>query len=105
MRLGQRLPPPPSPSSDPLHPHEPILSNPTPPLFCQGSTLAIHGYARDAARAAVTTTLAAAAAATAGLLLKRGLPGRLGGSLVWDLGHTCNSLLGGLVSITAGSCA
>jgi len=54
------------------------------------------------ARAAVTTTLAAASGATTGLMIKRGLPNMLGGAHVWDLGHTCNSLLGALVSITAG---
>ncbi|EOD36918.1 putative ammonium transporter [Emiliania huxleyi CCMP1516] len=71
--------------------------------FNPGSTLALHNYARDAARAAVTTTLSAATAATTGILLKRFAPGSCGGSPgVWDLGHTCNSLLGGLVSITAG---
>jgi len=74
--------------------------------FNPGSTLALHNadhtLARDAARAAITTTLSAAAAATTGLLIKRHLPESLGGSRTWDLAHTCNSLLGGLVSITAG---
>jgi len=71
--------------------------------FNQGSTLAISGYGKDAARVGVTTTLSAGAAACLGLLLKRYLPAVLGGSPgVWDLGHTCNSLLGGLVGITAG---
>jgi Amt family ammonium transporter len=55
------------------------------------------------ARVAVTTTLSGATAATVGLFLKRLLPPALGGAgHVWDLGHTCNSLLGGLVSVTAG---
>merc|ERR1719310_1882094 len=72
--------------------------------FNPGSTLLIHGYARDAARAAVTTTLAAASGAVVGLYIKRLLPTRFGGSPgVWDLGHTCNSLLGGLVGIPAGT--
>merc|ERR1719238_607089 len=62
----------------------------------------IHGYARDAARACVTTTLSAGAAGIAGLFVKHNLPSRLGGSGVYDVGHTCNSLLGGLVGITAG---
>merc|ERR1719387_2512641 len=64
--------------------------------------LMIHGYGRDAARACVTTTLSAGAAGITGLFLKHNLPAKLGGSAVWDLGHTCNSLLGGLVGITAG---
>jgi len=74
--------------------------------FNPGSTLAIHSeggdYARDAARAAVTTTLAGATAGVTGLFLKCHLPASLGGSGVYDIGHTCNSLLGGLVGITAG---
>ena len=71
--------------------------------FNQGSTLGISGYGKDAARVGVTTTLSGAAAACLGLLIKRYLPASLGGSPgVWDLGHTCNSLLGGLVGITAG---
>ena len=72
--------------------------------FNPGSTLAIHGgsYGRDAARACVTTTLSAASGGVAGLFLKKYLPERLGGTNIWDVGHTCNSLLGGLVGITAG---
>jgi Amt family ammonium transporter len=75
--------------------------------FNPGSTLFLHSeggyYARDMARAAVTTTLSGATAACTGLFLKRMLPPALGGAgHVWDLGHTCNSLLGGLVSVTAG---
>merc|ERR1719171_3318375 len=71
--------------------------------FNPGSTLLIHGVSKDAARAAVTTTLAASSGAVSGLYVKRLLPSKLGGSPgVWDLGHTCNSLLGGLVGITAG---
>jgi Amt family ammonium transporter len=70
--------------------------------FNSGSTLFIHGYARDAARAAVTTTISAASAGIAGLFFKKMLPDKLGGTGIFDLGHTCNSILGGLVSITAG---
>jgi Amt family ammonium transporter len=74
--------------------------------FNPGSTLAINSdsgdLARDAARATVTTTLAAAAAGVTGLFLKHHLPAKLGGTGVYDIGHTCNSLLGGLVGITAG---
>ena len=70
--------------------------------FNPGSTLLIHGYARDAARATVTTTLSAAAGGVVGLFLKRALPPQLGGTGVYDIGHTCNLLLGGLVGITAG---
>jgi len=75
--------------------------------FNPGSTLLLHSdsgaYARNMARAAVTTTLSGATAACVGLVLKRILPPSLGGAgHVWDLGHTCNSLLAGLVSITAG---
>jgi len=71
--------------------------------FNQGSTLLIAENAETAARTGVTTTLSGSAAACLGLLLKRYLPAKLGGSPgVWDLGHTCNSLLGGLVGITAG---
>jgi len=72
--------------------------------FNPGSTLMIHGAARDAARCAVTTTLSACAGAVIGLFVKRLFPAKLGGTPgVWDLGHTCNSLLGGLVGITAGT--
>ena len=70
--------------------------------FNCGSTLALQGSANVAARVAVTTTLSGATAAVAGLLLKTYLPPKLGGSGVYDLTHTCNSLLAGLVSITAG---
>merc|ERR1719305_459242 len=62
----------------------------------------IHGYGKDAARACITTTLSAAAAGITGLFVKQKLPKKLGGTGVYDLGHTCNSLLGGLVGITAG---
>jgi len=70
--------------------------------FNPGSTLAIHGYARDAARACVTTTLSAAAGGVVGLFVKRHMPPKLGGTGIYDVGHTCNSILGGLVGITAG---
>lgn len=64
-------------------------------------TLSPHGYARDMARVAVCTTLSAAAAGCTGLFLKKALPSFLGGNGTYDIGATCNSLLGGLVSITA----
>jgi len=70
--------------------------------FNPGSTLMIHGYGRDAARACVTTTLSAAAGGITGLFVKKYLPAAAGGTHVWDISHTCNSLLGGLVGITAG---
>ena len=78
--------------------------------FNPGSTLMAHGTINDpqggtaaAARSAVTTTLSAAVAGISGLFIKRFLPPFLGGSPgTYDLGHTCNSLLGGLVAITAG---
>ena len=56
-----------------------------------------------AARATVTTTMSGAAGGVAGLFLKYYLPSGLGGTHVYDVGHTCNSLLGGLVGITAGA--
>ena len=40
--------------------------------------------------------------ALTGLLLKRVVPEKWGGTGVWNLSHTCNSLLSGLVAITAG---
>jgi len=70
--------------------------------FNPGSTLVIHGYAHTMARTAVTTTLSAAMGGLTGLLVKRCLPKKLGGSGFYDIGHTCNSLLGALVGITAG---
>jgi len=70
--------------------------------FNQGSTLGIKDQGQTAARVGVTTTLSAGSAAVTGLYLKYALPAKLGGTKVWDLGHTCNSLLGGLVGITAG---
>jgi len=70
--------------------------------FNGGSTLVLHTYGRDMARVAVTTTLSAASAGAFGLLIKRFLPKVLGGTGIYDAGHTCNSILGGLVGITAG---
>jgi len=70
--------------------------------FNPGSTLAIVGYGAMMARCAVTTTLSAAMGGLTGLLVKRLLPAKLGGSGLYDIGHTCNSLLGALVGITAG---
>lgn len=70
--------------------------------FNQGSTLALQGQGQVAARSGITTTLSAAAAGVAGLYLKCMLPTKLGGTGIWDLSHTCNSILGGLVAITAG---
>ncbi len=69
--------------------------------FNPGSTLFIHGASNDMARVAVTTTISAAVGGITGLFAKRFLPPRLGGSGFYELGHTCNSLLGGLVGITA----
>jgi Amt family ammonium transporter len=70
--------------------------------FNPGSTLALHGNANVAARATVTTTLAGASGGVAGLFIKYYMPTSLGGTHVYDVGHTCNSLLAGLVGITAG---
>jgi len=70
--------------------------------FNCGSTLSLQTYGRDMARVAVTTTLSAATAGAFGLFLKKWLPPALGGSGLYEVGHTCNSILGGLVSITAG---
>ena len=70
--------------------------------FNPGSTLMIHGYGRESARACVTTTLSAAAGGVSGLFIKKYFPAKLGGTAIWDIAHTCNSLLGGLVGITAG---
>eukprot|EP00004_Rigifila_ramosa_P018160 TRINITY_DN4487_c0_g1_i1.p1 TRINITY_DN4487_c0_g1~~TRINITY_DN4487_c0_g1_i1.p1 ORF type:complete len:497 (+),score=100.08 TRINITY_DN4487_c0_g1_i1:2-1492(+) len=66
--------------------------------FNPGSTLAINGYAKISARAAVTTTLAPGAAAVASLFLQRVLVGD------YDLAIVLNGLLSGLVGITA-SCS
>eukprot|EP00965_Chrysotila_dentata_P139617 4616209-Pleurochrysis_carterae.AAC.3 len=63
--------------------------------FNQGSTLTLHDNAQVSARVGVTTTLSGATAGVVGLYVKRGLPPRLGGDHVWDLCHTCNSLLAG----------
>ena len=70
--------------------------------FNGGSTLYINGYGRDMARVAVTTTLSAATSGATGLLVKKWMPAKMGGSGNYDVGHTCNSILAGLVGITAG---
>ena len=70
--------------------------------FNGGSTLVLHTYGRDMARVAVTTTISAATSGWFGLLIKKFLPKAMGGTGVYDVGHTCNSILGGLVGITAG---
>jgi len=70
--------------------------------FNGGSTLTLHGNANSIARVAVTTTLSAAVSGCTGVLLKRYLPSKLGGTGSFDVGHTCNSILGGLVGVTAG---
>jgi len=67
-----------------------------------GSTLAIGGSGIIAARSTVTTTLSAAAGGVFGLFIKKMLPPSLGGDHTYNISHTCNSLLGGLVGITAG---
>jgi len=70
--------------------------------FNGGSTLYINGYGRDMARVTVTTTLSAAVSGATGLLVKKWMPNKMGGSGIYDVGHTCNSILAGLVGITAG---
>jgi Amt family ammonium transporter len=70
--------------------------------FNPGSTLGIHNQATTLARTAVCTTLSAASAGILGLFIKYLLPPGAGGNGVFDLAHTCNSILGGLVGITAG---
>jgi len=70
--------------------------------FNGGSTLMLHTYGRDMARVAVTTTISAATSGWFGLLIKKFLPKAMGGTGVYDVSHTCNSILGGLVGITAG---
>jgi len=64
--------------------------------FNCGSTLGITGYSHAAARAAVTTTLSAISAGLSVCLIVKVLDN------CWDLGATCNGVLAGLVSITAG---
>jgi len=64
--------------------------------FNGGSTLGISTYSRDAGRVVLTTTLSACAAACTGTLVTFFVEGK------WDLGCLCNSILAGLVSITAG---
>merc|ERR1712083_1204056 len=70
--------------------------------FNGGSTLYLHTYSTVMARVAVTTTMSAATSGVTGMLLKKLLPPPMGGSGVFEVGHTCNSILGGLVGITAG---
>jgi len=70
--------------------------------FNPGSTLLLHGASRDMARVAVTTTLSGSVAGITGLFVKKFMPSKLGGTGYYELGHTCNSLLGGLVGVTAG---
>jgi Amt family ammonium transporter len=99
-------PPPASPRGPQIALKTPTMCRPPPPPsrygFNPGSTLVIHGYAHTMARTAVTTTLSAAMGGLTGLLVKRCMPKKLGGSGLYDIGHTCNSLLGALVGITAG---
>jgi Amt family ammonium transporter len=70
--------------------------------FNCGSTLTLHGNSGTMARVAVTTTISAAVSGCMGVLIKRFVPKFLGGSGIYDVGHTCNSILGGLVGVTAG---
>jgi Amt family ammonium transporter len=70
--------------------------------FNGGSTLTLMGQANTMARVAVTTTICAAVSGATGVLIKKYFPKCLGGSGVFDVSHTCNSILGGLVGITAG---
>jgi Amt family ammonium transporter len=73
--------------------------------FNGGSTLTLHGNANTMARVGVTTTLSAAVSGCTGVLIKKYLPSKLGGTGDFDVGHTCNSILGGLVGVTAGCAA
>ena len=61
--------------------------------FNAGSTTAIGGS--EFSRTAVTTMLAACAGGAVAMLASRSLFGK------WDLGITCNGVLGGLVAVTA----
>jgi len=72
--------------------------------FNCGSTLALTpaGYSILMARVAVTTTMSAAAGGVTAMMVKRFFPQVLGGSGAFEIGFTCNGILGGLVSITAG---
>jgi len=63
--------------------------------FNCGSTLAIGGYGNLAAKVAVNTTISAAAAVITGTLLSKFTEGH------WDLSLAMNSILAGLVGITA----
>lgn len=67
--------------------------------FNAGSTMRLDGTnARTAARIVATTTLSASAGGLTGLLVPR----CLGSTKTWDVPYVCNSVLAGLVSITAG---
>jgi len=72
--------------------------------FNCGSTLALtpSGYSLLMARVAVTTTMSAAAGGIGAMLIKKFFPPVLGGSGAFEVSFTCNGILGGLVSITAG---
>jgi len=72
--------------------------------FNCGSTLALtpDGYTLLAARVAVTTTLSAAAGGIGAMLIKKFFPKPMGGTGAFEVSFTCNGILGGLVSITAG---
>jgi len=65
--------------------------------FNCGSTLAIKGYGRDAARVAVTTTLSPAMCCITVVIVNRFISGRH-----FSLSGACNGILAGLVAITAG---
>ena len=67
--------------------------------FNPGSTLMLHGQSNSMARVAVTTTLSGSVAGITGLFIKKFLPSKLGGTGYYELGHTCNSLLAGLVGV------
>lgn len=69
--------------------------------FNPGSALAIVGYGRVAALAAVNTTLSAAAGTLSALLALMVLELASTGHVVWDLIGASNGTLGGLVGITA----
>jgi Amt family ammonium transporter len=73
--------------------------------FNGGSTLYINGYGRDMARVADTPPLSAARGGATGLIIKKYLPPKMGGDGSFSVGHTCNSILAGLVGITAGCCS
>jgi len=70
--------------------------------FNGGSTLYINTYGSMAGRVCVTTTMAAATGGVTACLIKKFMPPAMGGSGAFDVSFTCNGILGGLVSITAG---